>query len=134
LPPGGRDAHQAAPYNDLPKGEDMRRTLLLPALAALWLPAAAVAQEPVQPGNPATGHEVARQACAGCHQIGANEGKQEGNAPSFADLAKGTGASFQHLLALLQNPKHPKISQPLTEQQANDVAVYIHQLPTGNKP
>src|SRR5690348_2075020 len=51
LPPGGRDAHQAAPYNDLPKGEDMRRTLLLPALAALWLPAAAVAQEPVQPGN-----------------------------------------------------------------------------------
>ena len=111
----------------------MRRTLLLPALAALSLPVAAAAQQPVQAGDPAIGHQVAQQACAGCHQIGPNEGQQQGNAPSFADLAKGTGASYQRLLALLESQQHPKISQPLTEQQANDVAVYIHQLPTGDK-
>ncbi len=111
----------------------MRRTLLLPALAVLLLPVAAAAQQPVQPGDPAIGHQVAQQACAGCHQIGPNEGKQAGNAPSFAELAKGTGASYQQLLALFQSTRHPKISRPLTEQQESDVAAYIRQLATGDK-
>jgi mono/diheme cytochrome c family protein len=111
----------------------MRPAFLLPALAAFWLPAAASAQQPEQPGDPARGHQVAQQDCADCHQIGPNEGKQQGNAPSFAELAKGTDANNLRLIADMENGKHPKISQPLQRQQMRDVVAYIRQLATGEK-
>ena len=111
----------------------MRPALLLSALATLWLPAAALAQQPEQPGDPARGHQVAQQACTGCHQIGQNEGKQQGNAPSFAQLAQGTTASAENLMARFESGKHPKISQPLQKQQMRDVVAYIRQVTTGDK-
>jgi mono/diheme cytochrome c family protein len=111
----------------------MRPALLLSALATLWLPAAALAQQPEQAGDPARGHQVAQQACADCHQIGNGEGKQQANAPSFQEIAKGADKNNLELIGALESGKHPKISQPLQRQQMRDVVAYIRQLTTGDK-
>ncbi len=114
--------------------EPMTRTLALPILAALMLPVAAAAQQQEQPGDLGRGHELARERCAGCHEIGRGEGQARDNAPSFPAIAAGNDTGNLQLLANIEKMKHPPMPGPkIDRQQMRDIVTFIRREATGDK-
>jgi mono/diheme cytochrome c family protein len=77
------------------------------------------------------GHDIAQQACAGCHGIDGGGGGTiiQGTAvPSFGAIADRPNMTAERLQALIMTPRHPMPAIPLGFAETNDLVAYIRSL------
>lgn len=87
--------------------------------AVLFMPLLAQAQDS------AAGAEVARNHCAGCHQVGERPRSRFGFAPAFAEIAAANGTTETSIVVFLSTPHEPMPNYMLTQKEIHDVAAYI---------
>jgi len=77
------------------------------------------------PADPINGEGLAKQWCASCHIVSADQARGADNVPAFATIAKMPGFSAQNVGQFLLNP-HPKMpDMQLTRDEARDLGAYI---------
>ena len=76
------------------------------------------------------GHDLAQQACAGCHAMDGGQGStvQGAPVPSFRAIAGRPDLSAGRLQALITTPRHPMPAISLGLAEINDLVAYIHSL------
>jgi len=80
------------------------------------------------PADPVNGERLAKQWCASCHIVSADQARGADNVPAFATIAKMPGFSAQNVGQFLLNP-HPKMpDMQLTRDEARDLGAYIATL------
>jgi mono/diheme cytochrome c family protein len=101
---------------------------LIGMLGGLALGTTTAQAEP--PGDPARGHNLARQFCGSCHLVGLEQrGPVPDGVPSLMAIAARPGETEDHLLGILLSPPHPLMpNPPLDWQQLRDTAAYILSL------
>ena len=76
------------------------------------------------PGDPARGHDLARQSCSSCHLVDLDQRGPVPDDPSLMAIAARPGETENHLLGSLISPPHPLMpSTPLDRQQMRDVYI-----------
>jgi cytochrome c len=93
---------------------------------ALLLAGAAGAQQ-TPPGDPEAGSTLARQWCASCHLVSADQASA-GEAPPFATIARRSPDAVGALTAFLMNPHPPMPDMSLTRAEIRDLLAYIATL------
>jgi mono/diheme cytochrome c family protein len=89
---------------------------------------AAVPDGVAAPADPVNGERLAKQWCASCHIVAADQARGADNVPAFAGVAKTPGFNAQNLGQFLLNP-HPKMpDMQLTRDEARDLGAYIASL------
>lgn len=106
----------------------MRRMMLIAATAAAVTLATGLALAQQAPGNVASGHELAKTWCSGCHLVEAREMKARDAVPSLAAVAAMKSTTALSLQAFLQTPHGNMPDWRLTRQQVDDVVAYIMSL------
>ena len=97
-------------------------------LGVLAFAALLLAKLPSYAADPAHGLELAKQWCAACHVVSADQREANADAPPFATIARMPHFNAQALVYFLLDP-HPKMPDlPLDRYQANDIAAYIASL------
>jgi mono/diheme cytochrome c family protein len=78
----------------------------------------------------ARGHDLAQQACAGCHAMNGGGGSViQGTAvPSFRAIAGSPNMTAERLQALVLTPLHPMPAIPLGLAETNAIVAYIRSL------
>jgi mono/diheme cytochrome c family protein len=95
---------------------------LLTAIAVLLSTCAACA------ADVANGERLARQWCASCHIVAADQSGPTSEAPPFVTLAARTDFSAEQIAQFLLDP-HPRMpNMELTRTEAADLAAYIKSL------
>jgi mono/diheme cytochrome c family protein len=78
----------------------------------------------------ANGEQLARQWCASCHVVTADQKQASTDAPAFSTIARMSGFNRDKLATFLLDP-HPKMpNMSLTRTEAADLAAYIASLAT----
>ncbi len=96
------------------------------ALAALVGATPALAQEP---GDPATGRELAEAWCAQCHLVlPEDSGPGIMGAPAFADRARDPEVTSLYLRAFLRTPHSDMPDIRLSRTQTDDIVAYVLSL------
>jgi mono/diheme cytochrome c family protein len=89
---------------------------------------AALSNGAAAPADAAHGKRLAKQWCAACHIVSADQKRGADAVPSFASIAKMPGFSPQNITQVLMNP-HPKMpDMQLTRDEARDHGAYIASL------
>jgi mono/diheme cytochrome c family protein len=80
------------------------------------------------PPDPIRGGKLARQWCAACHVVAANQSGVVAEAPPFATVAQKPDFDTAKLALFLLDP-HPKMpNMSLSRAEAADIAAYIATL------
>ena len=80
------------------------------------------------PADPVNGERLAKQWCASCHIVSADQTRGADNVPAFATIAKIPGFSARNIGQFLLDP-HPKMpDMQLTRNEASDLGAYIASL------
>jgi mono/diheme cytochrome c family protein len=80
------------------------------------------------PADADNGERLAKQWCAACHVVAADQTHGADNVPSFAAVAKKPGFSPDRIAQFLMNP-HPKMpDMQLGRTEAADLGAYIKTL------
>jgi mono/diheme cytochrome c family protein len=80
------------------------------------------------PADPANGERLAKQWCAACHIVSADQTRGADNVPGFSAIAKMRGFSAENIGQFLLDP-HPKMpDMQLTRDEARDLGAYIASL------
>ena len=80
--------------------------------------------------DPANGERLARQWCASCHVVAADQKQASADVPAFATIARMPNFDRNKVAFFLLDP-HPKMpSMSLTRSEASDLADYIATLGT----
>jgi mono/diheme cytochrome c family protein len=102
----------------------MHRVLLFAAGAALT----ALLPPPSYAADAASGRDLARQWCAACHLVAADQERAPTVAPTFASIGKKPGFDVNQLAKSMLAP-HPQMpGRELAREQAADIAAYIATL------
>ncbi len=111
-----------------------RRPTRLQAAAAISVAVFAVAlfatvsNSVAAPADPVNGERLAKQWCASCHIVSADQTRGADNVPAFAAIAKMPGFTAQNIGQFLLDP-HPKMpDMQLTRDEARDLGAYIASL------
>lgn len=78
--------------------------------------------------NAKNGGELAKQWCASCHVVSADQKMATAGPPPFASIAKRPGFNAKAVAFFLLNPHPPMPNFSLTRSEANDLAAYIASL------
>jgi mono/diheme cytochrome c family protein len=106
----------------MPKVKDPDAFGSLTAIAVLLATSAACAADATN------GERLARQWCASCHIVAADQVGPTSEAPPFATLAMRTDFSAEQIAQFLLDP-HPRMpNMELTRTEAVDLAAYIKSL------
>jgi mono/diheme cytochrome c family protein len=90
--------------------------------------AAILATTPALAADPDNGERLARQWCASCHLVAANQSGPTSEAPPFAAIARRPGFEAAKIAAFLRDP-HPKMpNMNISRTEAADLAAYIATL------
>ncbi len=101
--------------------------LMRSAVFALAL-SAALSKSAAMPADTAHGEKLARQWCATCHIVAADQTGGADNVPAFASIAKMPSFSAENIAQFLVDP-HPKMpDMQLTLDEAKDLGAYIASL------
>jgi mono/diheme cytochrome c family protein len=73
------------------------------------------------------GKRLVEARCVSCHSMGLRERRQLSEAPSFPTIASKLGSNSELLAYSLLDP-HPRMNEPLTRREAQDIAAYIATL------
>jgi mono/diheme cytochrome c family protein len=80
------------------------------------------------PADPVNGERLAKQWCAACHIVSADQTHGADNVPAFSAIAKLAGFSAENIGQFLLDP-HPKMpDMQLTRDEAKDLGAYIATL------
>jgi mono/diheme cytochrome c family protein len=80
------------------------------------------------PADPVNGERLAKQWCAACHIVSADQTRGADNVPAFSAVAKMPGFSAENIGQFLLDP-HPKMpDMQLTRDEARDLGAYIASL------
>jgi mono/diheme cytochrome c family protein len=80
------------------------------------------------PADPVNGERLAKQWCASCHIVSADQTRGADNVPAFSAIAKTPGFSAENIGQFLLDP-HPKMpDMQLTRGEARDLGAYIASL------
>jgi mono/diheme cytochrome c family protein len=80
------------------------------------------------PADPVNGERLAKQWCAACHIVSADQTRGADNVPAFSAIAKMRGFSAENIGQFLLDP-HPKMpDMQLTRDEARDLGAYIASL------
>jgi mono/diheme cytochrome c family protein len=95
------------------------------SLSALASPAHAQTQQSI-----GRGHEIAEQACAGCHAINGGQGSiiQGTDVPSFRAIANRPNQTPQRLQTFIMTPHRPMPGMALRLADVDDLVTYILSL------
>ena len=98
-----------------------------------WLVGAALALPADQAGaqDPAAGARLAREVCAVCHVVAADQPSDPGVGPSFFEVADHPATTELSLRAFLQTPHATMPDLILTPEETDDVISYILTLKDG---
>jgi mono/diheme cytochrome c family protein len=109
-------------------GDDVKR-ILLATITLIALTYGVAAQET---GDAKKGAALARSVCAQCHAVGNGELRSPNPmAPSFSNVAKAAGMTDRALRVWLQS-SHPTMPNfILTDDDRNNIIVYILSLKSG---
>jgi mono/diheme cytochrome c family protein len=89
---------------------------------------AALSNGVAAPADPVNGERLAKQWCAACHIVSADQTRGADNVPAFSAIAKLPGFSAQNIGQFLLDP-HPKMpDMQLTRDEARDLGAYIASL------
>jgi mono/diheme cytochrome c family protein len=103
-------------------------TLACPAASAVVLFASMAGH--AWAADAANGERLARQWCASCHVVTADQKQASADVPAFATIARMPGFDPAKLAFFLLDP-HPKMpDMSLTRSEAADLAKYIASLAT----
>jgi len=98
------------------------------AVFALGLGAALSHGPAVAAGDAARGEALAKQWCAACHIVAADQARGADNVPPFATIATMKGFSAGNVAQFLMDP-HPKMpDMQLSRSEAQDLGAYIASL------
>jgi mono/diheme cytochrome c family protein len=84
-----------------------------------------LAASPVSAASAMRGAQLARQWCASCHVVSADQKRAQSDVPSFASIAKRPNFDAKLIAYFLLDPHPPMPNFGLTRAQANDLAAYI---------
>ena len=102
-----------------------RQPRVAAAVAAAFALSVAVSTSAAAPADPANGERLAKQWCAACHIVSADQTQGADNVPAFASIAKIPGFSAATIGQFLMDP-HPKMpDMQLTRDEARDLGAYI---------
>jgi mono/diheme cytochrome c family protein len=80
------------------------------------------------PADPANGERLAKQWCAACHIVSADQTRGADNVPAFSAIARMRGFSAETIGQFLLDP-HPRMpDMQLTRDEARDLGAYIASL------
>ena len=80
------------------------------------------------PADPTNGERLAKQWCAACHIVSADQTRGADNVPAFAAIARMPGFTAQNIGQFLLDP-HPKMpDMQLSRDEAKDLGAYIASL------
>lgn len=80
------------------------------------------------PADPVNGERLAKQWCASCHIVSADQTRGADNVPAFSAIAKLPGFSAENIGQFLLDP-HPRMpDMQLTRDEARDLGAYIASL------
>ncbi len=99
--------------------------IMTAGLGILAIACPAAAQES---GDPATGADLARTWCSGCHVVDPRESRGSDAVPAFAAIANMPSATAMSLHAFLEMPHGRMPDLKLSGQQIDDVVAYIMTL------
>ncbi len=102
----------------------MKRTIF--ALASLILFAAAAGQS-ARAADPYEGGVLAKQWCASCHVVSADQARGSTQAPPFSEIARKKGMTAAVIALFLLRPHPPMPDMNLSRVEAGDLAAYIKQ-------
>ena len=107
----------------------MRHALLAPIFAAAALAAMAIPAFAQQQPSAAIGERIARQWCASCHLVAADQrAPAPDTAPPFASIAARPNATAGALRTIIQMP-YPRMPQiALSRDEVEHVIAYIVSL------
>ena len=89
---------------------------------------AALSNAVAAPADPVNGGRLAKQWCASCHIVAADQARGADNVPPFATIAKMKGFSAGNVAQFLMDP-HPKMpDMQLSRSEAQDLGAYIASL------
>jgi mono/diheme cytochrome c family protein len=100
------------------------RSLCLMVLPALVWAVAAAAQD--LPGDAAAGGKLAREVCANCHVVSADQAADAGiGAPTFFEVVADPSVTALSLRVFLQTPHATMPNLMLSPQETDDVISYM---------
>ncbi len=109
----------------------MRRLVIVATFvfSTAWYVTSAHCQElEVRRPNADNGERLARQWCAACHVVTANQRQANADAPPFEEIAKRPNFSEPGLVTFLLDPHAKMPNMNLTRVEANDIVAYISTL------
>jgi mono/diheme cytochrome c family protein len=83
------------------------------------------------PGDPAAGASLAREVCANCHVVAADQMIDPGVGPSLLEVAEHPATTELSLRAFLQTPHATMPNLMLTPEETDDVIAYLLMLKGG---
>jgi mono/diheme cytochrome c family protein len=83
------------------------------------------------PGDPAAGARLAKEVCATCHVVAADQATDPGIGPSWLEVAGHPATTALSLRAFLQTPHATMPNLMLTPEEKDDVISYILTLKGG---
>src|SRR4051812_11313803 len=105
---------------------------LMIVAAVVVAPSIALAQQAQPAGDPARGHTLASGVCATCHSIEAGAPvvgpSPNGQAPTFAAVARTPGMTQTALSAFIFTPHHLMPDLVIPPEDARDLIAYILSL------
>lgn len=79
--------------------------------------------------DPLAGDSLARQWCASCHIVAADQTSGGDGAPTFATIASNPAIDRAYLTTWLGQPHDPMPDLSLTAREIDDLIAYIESLP-----
>jgi cytochrome c len=73
------------------------------------------------------GKRIVESRCVSCHSVATRQRREVADSPPLEAIAAKFGFNADVLAYLLLNP-HPRMNEPLTRREAQDVAAYISTL------
>jgi mono/diheme cytochrome c family protein len=103
------------------RGFSMKRPIA--ALAAFFF--VALMANAASAADPHQGGVLAKQWCASCHVVSADQKNGSTQAPPFSEIAKKPGLTAASIALFLLRPHPPMPDMNLTRNEAGDLAAYI---------
>jgi mono/diheme cytochrome c family protein len=125
----GASARNLKPMTNSPPGRTRLVVVHLKRTSAFaFVLTAALSTTGAVAADASHGEQLARQWCAACHIVAADQMHGTDNVPAFSSIAKMPGFSAENISQFLMDP-HPKMpDMQLTRDEAKDLGAYIASL------
>jgi mono/diheme cytochrome c family protein len=93
-------------------------------VGTVWMAGCAAAAQDL-PGDPAAGADLAREVCAQCHVVSADQMIDPAIGPSLLEVVEHPATTGLSLRAFLQTPHPTMPNLMLTPEETDDIIAYL---------